>query len=171
MYMKVVLAKLKDLDEIKKTYTKIIENMYANDIKIWNNYYPNEVFEFDIKSKNMFLLKENNIIIGAFVIYEHIELENDVMWTDTKAKAYLLSRVGVNVNYLRQGIGHKIIDIACEIAKSNGAKYLRLLVCDENKPAINLYSKYKLKKVSGIHEEKIRDDFSIYEYGFEVLLN
>ena len=168
--MEVVLAKMEDLEEIKLVYTKIIKNMYSNNIKIWNEYYPNEVFKFDIKNNNMYLLKDNNEIIGAFVLCEQTEIEDDVMWDDKNAQAYMLSRVGVNVDYMRMGFGCKLVDSACEIAKSKGAKYLRLLVCDQNVPALKFYDKCKLKRKNGIHEEKINDNYSIYEYGFEILL-
>ncbi len=168
--MEIVLAELKDLNKIKEMYTNIVEKMYTDNIKIWNNYYPNEVFKSDIENKNLYLLKEKNEIIGGFVLYKHTDLNNAIMWEDNKANAYILNRVGVNVNYLHQGIGQKIIKSACEIAKEKGAKYLRLMVSDINIPAINLYSKCNFKKVDGIYEEKIRDNFSIYEYGFEFLL-
>lgn len=168
--MKIVLARLEDLNKIKAMYTKIIKNMYDNDIKIWNEYYPNEVFEADIKQKNLYLLKEKENIVGAFVMYEHENPEEDVEWENSKAKSYLLNRVGVNVEYLHQGIGKKIINEACALAKEKGAKYLRLLVSEVNTPAINLYLKCKFKKVNGIHEEKISDAFSLNEYGFEVIL-
>ena len=165
--MKIVLAKLKDLDEIKEIYTKIIKNMYKNNIKIWNDYYPNEVFKSDIENNYLYLLKEDNTIIVCFTLYEHKDVEKDIMWEKKESKAFLLNRVGVNINYLHQGIGKEIINSACKIAKENGAKYLRLLVSDINTPAINLYTKCNFKKANGIHEEKINDNFSIYEYGFE----
>ena len=168
--MQIVLAKQSELDEIKKMYTKIIENMYDNNIKIWNEYYPNEVLESDIMNGSLYLLKDGEIIIGAFAIYEHINVEQDVEWENKEAKAYILNRVGVNVEYLKQGYGKAIIDHACKIAKNKGANYLRLLVCDVNVPAINLYTKCKFKRLLGVHEEKINENFSIYEYGFEKLL-
>ena len=168
--MEIVLAKLEDLNQIKAMYTKIIKNMYDNDIKIWNEYYPNDVFEFDIEQGNLYLLKENENILGAFVMYEHKNPEEDVEWADSKAKSYLLNRVGVNVEYLRQGIGKKLINEACALAKDKGAKYLRLFVSEINTPAINLYLNCEFKKVNGIHKEKISDDFSLNEYGFEMEL-
>jgi len=168
--MELVLARLEDLNKIKDMYTKIIKNMYDNDIKIWNEYYPNEVFKSDIEQEHLYLLKENENILGSFVIYEHENPEEDVEWENSKEKSYLLNRVGVNVEYLRQGIGQKLINEACALAKDKGAKYLRLLVSEVNVPAINLYLKCNLKKVNGIHEEKIRDDFSLNEYGFEMIL-
>ena len=169
--METVLAKLEDLQNIKDMYFKIIENMYSNNIKIWNEYYPNEVFEEDIANENLYLLKENENILGAFAMYEHINPEEDIEWEDKDAKAYLLNRVGVNVEYLRQGIGKKLIESACEIASLKGAGYLRLLVSDVNNPAIELYTKCNFNKLKGIHEERIREDFSLYEYGFEMQLD
>ena len=41
--MKFGLASKIDLDYLKEMYAKIIENMYKNDIKIWNDFYPFEV--------------------------------------------------------------------------------------------------------------------------------
>lgn len=165
--MKVILAKQEDLKDIKDIYIKIVNNMISNGITIWNNYYPIEVFEQDIKNNNLYLLKDNNSILGAFVMYEHKEIEKDVEWSDINSKAYLLNRVGVNVDYLRKGIGQKLVEEACNLAKEKNAKYLRLLVCQENTPAIKLYEKCNFKRVNGIHEEKIREDYSIFEYAYE----
>ena len=168
--MELVLARQKDLETIKAMYTKIIDNMFANNINIWDDYYPNEMFISDIKNKTLYLLKESDEILGAFSLYEHVDIENDLEWHEKKAKAYLLNKVGVNVNHLKKGIGQKIVEFAMKIAKENDAEYLRLLVCDVNIPAINMYKKCKLKKVKGIHEEVIEKDYSLNEYGFEVLL-
>lgn len=168
--MKLVLAKLEDLNNIKEIYSKIVDNMYANDIKIWNEYYPNEVFESDINNGNLYLLCEGKIICGVFAIYEHNCEELDIKWSDRNAKAFLLNRVGVNVDYLRKGVGRKIISSAVDIAREKGAKYLRLFVSELNYPAINLYLKCDFKKLNGIHKEKIREDFFLNEYGFELLL-
>ena len=165
--MEVILAKTEDLKDIKDIYLKIVNNMISNGITIWNNYYPIEVFEEDIKNNNLYLLKDNDSILGAFVMYEHKDIEKDVEWSDINSKAYLLNRVGVNVDYLRQGIGKKLVEEACNLAKEKGAKYLRLLVCEENTPAIELYEKCNFKRVNGIHEEKIREDYSLFEYAYE----
>lgn len=167
--MKLVLARLKDLNNVKKMYSKIVKNMNDNNIKIWNDYYPTEVFESDIKQQNLYLLKEDDEILGAFVIDKYQDVEG-ILWEDDKANSCLLTRLGVNVNYLHQGIGKKLIEEACVVAKNRDAKYLRLLVSEINTPAINLYLNCGFKKASGIYEEIIRNDFSLKEYGFEILL-
>ena len=165
--MKVVLAKEKDLSEVKEVFYKIVQNMNSNGISIWNDYYPIEVFEEDIRKKNLYLLKDHDSLLGAFVMYEHNDIESDVKWKDKKAKAFLLNRLGVNVNYLRKGIGERLVLEASLLAKKKGAKFLRLLVVLENSPAIKLYEKCNFKRVDGIHEEIISDDYSLFEYAYE----
>ena len=168
--MEIILAKLEDLSQIKEMYTKIIENMYENNIKIWNEYYPNEEFESDIKHQNLYLLKNAGEILGAFAIYEFNNSFEGVEWEKPNEKAYQLNRLGVNIKYLHQGIGKKLITEARKIAEDNNASFLRLLVSDINTPAINLYFNCGFKKVPGVYKEVIDDDFSLNEYGFEMLL-
>lgn len=103
-------------------------------------------------------------------MYEHENLEKGLKWENCNAKSFVLNRIGVNVDYLHQGIGKKLLIEASKLAQKEGAKYLRLLVSDINIPAINLYLKCNFKKVNGIYEEKINDNFSINEYGFEMIL-
>ena len=71
---------------------------------------------------------------------------------------------------MHQGIGKRLVAEASKLAQEKGADYLRLLVSDINIPAINLYLKCNFKRVNGIYEEKINDNFSINEYGFEMIL-
>ena len=66
--MKTVLAKQEDLLEIKNIFHKIVNNMISNGITIWNEYYPIEVFEEDIRNNNLYLLfiiniKNNSILM------------------------------------------------------------------------------------------------------------
>ncbi len=169
--MRIVLAKINDLEKIQKMYTKIIENMNANGINIWNESYPNEELEDDIKKKQLYLLKDKDNILGSFAMHEHKNPEEGIEWANREAKAYILNRLGVNVDYSRQGIGKKLIESACKLATKKGAGYLRLLVSEINNPAIELYSKSKFNKLKGIHEEKVNEDCALIEYGFEMQLD
>lgn len=165
--MNLRLAKQSDLPQLKKMYEKIIHNMNQNNIQIWDEVYPCEFFEEDINNNNLYILTNDDNIAAAFTLCESIDGENHVKWKNIKEKAFYIDRFGVNVNYLRQGIGGLMLKNAIEIAKHKGAKYLRLFVVDINKPAINLYLKNGFKRVNGIYEEKI-DDFILREYGFEI---
>lgn len=165
--MELRLAVKNDLQNLKGIYEKIIDNMNKNNIEIWDEIYPCEFFQNDIENNSLYILTEGDDIVAAFALSESNDGENYLKWKNTKDKALYIERLGVNVNYLRQGIGGIMIKNAIEIAKQKNAKYLRLLVVDINKPAINLYLKNGFKQVDGIYEEKI-DDFVLREYGFEI---
>lgn len=165
--MNLRLAKKSDLPQLKAMYEKIIDNMNKNHIQIWDEIYPCEFFQDDIENKSLYILTEDNDIVAAFALCESNDGEDHLKWRNVKEKALYIDRLGVNVNYLRQGIGGLMLKNAMELAKRKNAKYLRLFVVDINKPAINLYLKSGLKRVDGIYEERV-DDFVLREYGFEM---
>lgn len=161
------LAEESDLPQLKTMYQKIIDNMNKNGIRIWDEIYPCEFFQADIEDKTLYLLLEENEIVAAFVLCESNNGEDHLKWKSINGKALYIDRLGVNVNYLRQGIGGVMLKNAMKLAKRKDAESLRLFVVDINKPAINLYLKNGFKRVDGIHEEKF-DDFVLREYGFEI---
>lgn len=167
--MDLTLAKKSDLPQIKTMYKKIIDNMNKNDIQIWDEIYPCEFFQDDIQNKSLYILTEGNDIVAAFALCESNDGEDhlNLKWKNVKEKALYIDRLGVNVNYLRQGVGGLMLKNAMKLAKQKDAKYLRLFVVDINKPAIKLYLKNGFKRVDGTYEEKI-DDFVLREYGFEI---
>ena len=167
--MNLRLAKINDLSKLKAVYGNIIDNMNRNNISIWDDIYPCEFFSDDIENNRLYLLvEENDIIVAAFALCESNAGEGYVKWEDTHDKALYLDRLGVNVDYSRQGIGSMMLKHAITLAKQRNAKYLRLFVVDINKPAINLYLKNGFRLVDGIYEEKIDDDVILREYGFEI---
>ncbi|MFI3307553.1 MAG: GNAT family N-acetyltransferase [Mycoplasmatota bacterium] len=166
--METRLAKNSDLPNLKIMYKKIVENMNNNNINIWDEYYPYELFSEDIEKNSLYLLVNNNEIMAAFALNELYSNEQNLKWSIPEEKAVYINRVGVNVDYLKCGIGSALIKEAVEIVKKNNSKYLRLLVVDNNEPAIGLYIKNKFKQVEGIYEEEIDDDLTLIEYGFEL---
>lgn len=163
------LAVLQDLAEIKDMYMQIIENMNKQDIQIWDDIYPCEFFEEDIKNKQLYvLLNKNGMIVSAFVLHDAISKENTITWSDHYAKALYVDRLGVNVKCLKKGIASLMLNKAKEMAKTLGAEYLRLFVVDINKPAIQLYIKNGFIKADGVYDEIFDDGFVLHEYGYEI---
>lgn len=164
------LAVMDDLSQIKIVYKEIIKIMDDNQIQIWDDIYPCNFFEEDIKNNRLYILLNNNEVVSAFVLCDNNEGEKSVEWKCDCGKVLYLDRLGVNVNYSRKGIGSLMLIKAKEIAKKLGAEYLRLFVVDINEPAIGLYIKNGFTRVPGIYEEVIDDDLVLYEYGYEVEL-
>lgn len=166
--MNLRLANLNDLLKLKVMYKEIIDNMNKNNIEIWDDIYPCEFLKDDIESNALYLLVEDNEdIVGAFALCESNSGENYVKWENKDEKALYIERFGVNIHYLRKGIGSLLIKYAIDLTKEKGCNYLRLFVVDINKPAINLYLKNGFNKVDGIYEERF-DDFELIQYGFEI---
>lgn len=166
--MKLRLAKADDLPQLKTIYRKIINNMYKNNIKIWDDIYPCEFLGRDIEHGQLYILEKNDEIISAFALCNSSEGENCVKWKGRNDEALYIDRFGVNTAYLRKGIGSAALGEAILLAKEKGAKYLRLFVADINKPAINLYVRYGFRKADGIYDERIDDNFVLHEIGFEI---
>jgi ribosomal protein S18 acetylase RimI-like enzyme len=165
--MNLRLAEKNDLPQLKTIYKQIIENMNKNNIQIWDEIYPCEFFQDDIENKRLYILTKDNDIAAAFALCDSNSGEAHLQWKDINAKAFYIDRFGVNVNYLRKGIGGFMLNKTMKLAKQNDADYLRLFVVDINKPAINLYLKNGFTSLDGIYEERF-DDFVLREYGFEI---
>lgn len=166
--MNLRMANIDDLPQLKSVYGKIIYNMNKDNIQIWDEIYPCEFFYDDIKNNRLYVLEENNEIVSAFALCNSNAGAEHVAWENKHDKALYIDRLGVNINYLRKGIGSVMLNEAIAIARDKGAKYLRLFVVDINKPAINLYLKNGFKKVDGIYDEIIDDDLVLHEFGFEI---
>lgn len=167
--MKFKLAEQDDLMNIKSMYKKLVENMNNNGIDIWDEIYPCEFFQEDIDNENLYILTEESEIVAAFALCESNTGERHIKWKDTTSKSFYIDRFGVNIDYLKQGIGAIMLNYAMEIARQKDAKYLRLFVVDINMPAINLYIKNGFHQAEGIYEEKV-DKRVLREYGFELEL-
>ena len=160
------LANIYDLAELKTMYDKIVVNMYKNSINMWNDVYPYICFEERINNKNLYVMIYENEIIASFSLVNSIEDAKDFKWSGDKA--LYLGTVGVNIEFLKQGIGQLVIENSEEIAKSKGFNYLRLDVNKINIPAINLYKKCGFKQVEG--ESRFFSEIlnkEIVELGFE----
>ena len=170
LYLKVFLrlASIDDLSQLKFIYKKIVDNMNSNKLEIWDEIYTCEFLKEHIENNRLYVLVKNNEIIGAFALCDSNAGEEYIKWENKHAKALYIDRFGINVNYLKKGMGSVMLKKAIALANHKKAKYLRLFVVDENEPAINLYIKNGFKKAEGIYDEVIDDDFILHEYGFEI---
>lgn len=161
------LATMEDLEALKAMYRPIIKNMHEVGVPIWDDSYPFNFFENDIKNNALYILDEQGKFLSACVLYDTHTGENSVEWMDENGKAFYLGRLGVNVACAKRGVGSLTLTRAKELVKSKGSEYLRLFVVDINKPAIRLYEKNAFTKAAGIYSETI-DDAVFHQYGYEI---
>ena len=166
--MKHRLATKNDLPELKTMFDEIVSNMTKNGIDIWDEFYPYCTFANDIENNCLYVIENDSSIVAAFGLFDKFGGSDDFDWSNKHLPAMYIGRVGVNINYLNQGIGSYVLHIAETIAKDNKASHLRLLVVDYNKPAINLYLKNGYSQVPGEHIETFAEiNTTLHEIGFE----
>lgn len=165
------LATEKDLPALETMYGEIADNLTKNNIKIyWSKFYPyEEIEEIDIKNKTFYVLEENKEIVGGINLSTSHEKANQISWKHQTENTIYISKVGVNIHHLRQGIGNTLIENAKQIAKQNGAETLRLFVVDINTPAIKLYEKNGFERASGTTDEHLEfHGVTLTEFGYEL---
>lgn len=62
------LADMQDLQQLKVIYKKIIKHMEDNNIYIWDEVYPCDFFEEDIKNNRLYVLYDKNELVSAFAL-------------------------------------------------------------------------------------------------------
>ena len=160
-------ASVADLPQLKEMYTKIAKNMAQNNIFIWSETYPYHFFADDIEQNRLYVLIDNHEIAAAFALCDSNGGETYVQWDSEHEKTLYLSRLGVNVNYLKRGLGRKMLALASSLAKEKNATHLRLFVAEVNKPAMRLYTQNHFQKVEGYYDELMDDGSIVREFGFE----
>ena len=117
------LARLEDLKQLKIIYKEIIKNMNKNNIQIWDDIYPCEIFEDDINNKRLYVIANDEEIISAFALCDNNAGEAYVEWSEKSAKAMYIDRLGVNVEY------SDFLISECKMSYST----TRLMFCNRNK--------------------------------------
>lgn len=168
--MNLRLANMDDLQQIKDMFREIVDNMNKNNINIWDEIYPCEFFKEDIEDNRLYIMEDNKEIVSVFVLYDNNAGENSIIWKDNSGKALYIDRLGVNVKYLRKGIGSVTLKKAIFLAKDKGAQYLRLFVVDTNTSAIEFYEKNGFVRADGVYDELIDEELTLHEFGYEKLL-
>lgn len=149
--MKIRLATENDLNEINKLFTEVVKDL--NDNKridmLWGEFYPFCEFDSDIANKNMYVLENNNEIIGSFSLstYDDPDYKN-INWTSKNEKFFYLNRLVVLPSEQGKGYAKKMMQFIEEHARKNKFDVIRLTVYCENIFAIGLYEKLGFKKVN-----------------------
>ncbi len=164
--MKLRQAGLGDLNSLKLFFEEVVEQMNKGGIYIWDEVYPYIVLENDIEKSRFYILENDGEIIATFALCEENGEKSKLGWKDSEALALYIYRLAIKPDFMGKGIATKLIENCMELAKNKGAKYLRLLVVEENKPAFKLYEKNNFDVAEGYYEDEIGDKVLI-EYGFE----
>ena len=167
MDLRICRAEPSDLPAVKEMYAALVARMDREGWSVWDETYPRDFVGKDIEQGQLYLLLEGDCLAGAFALPAHDNGEGDVPWEDKTAPARYVYRLGVAVEFGGQGLGKQSLEKIGELAKSQGAKYLRLFVAHENQPAIGLYRKMGFSQLPGEFGEFFLNGARLFEYAFE----
>jgi ribosomal protein S18 acetylase RimI-like enzyme len=97
-----------------------------------------------IKKGAMYVLSEDDIIIGAMAVtMNQCDAYHAINWSLPLADddVSVIHVLAVNPDYQGKGLGEILIDEATSIARNNGKKAIRLDALADNVPAHHLYEK------------------------------
>lgn len=161
-------ANMNDYDKLKVIFTDIVDDLLKSGIHIWDYTYPVCEIENDINSDNLFVLEKGDDIAAVFALVKSVPHPEDIKWAGKEKDALYIFRLGVNVRYRGTGLAKEALKAAARIAHKRGADYLRLLVGDNNPPAIKLYEKCGFKRLEGTYDQPLVSGDILREYGFEI---
>ena len=149
--MEIRLAKKSDLDGINQLFTEVIKDLKTNKKidMLWGEVYPFCEFDTDILNQNMYVLEDNNKIIGSFSLSDYDDPDyRNIKWTSENKKFFYLNRLVVLPSEQGKGCAKKMMQFIEEYAQRNSFDVIRLTVYCENVFTIGLYEKLGFKKVN-----------------------
>lgn len=158
-----------DISELMIVTKACAKEMIANGIYQWNEDYPSyEAFEKDIELGQLWVLKEENNIIGSVVISDIIDEEYKVIeWLTPNTKNIYIHRLAIHPNFQGKGLAQKLMDFAEGYAKDNGFMSVRLDTFSVNERNNTFYQKRGYQKLGDVYFPKQSEHpFHCYELVF-----
>jgi len=175
--MNLLKARIDDLNAVMNLYNDIIDQTENMDVYArWKKgLHPAEKMIRDyIEMNAMYILKENDVLIGAMAVTLGNDTEYQSITWKVSAKdneAAVLHILGVHPSYQKKGIGNRLIDEAVRIAKGNKKKALRLNALKSNIPAQKFYIKKGFVYCGTLNlyaKNTGWTDFLFYEYALSI---
>lgn len=132
---------LTDLDILFQMYKRAKETLENDKIYQWTNNYPTRsIIENDLKDGVLYVLKNNDRIIGAININENQEPEyKSIKWQFNGNKILVIHRLVVHPNSQNKGYAKLLMDFAEELAKRDNYTTIRLDAYSKNERVVKFY--------------------------------
>jgi ribosomal protein S18 acetylase RimI-like enzyme len=130
-----------EADEVIDMYAAAVRQMNSKGIYQWDHNYPTkDILLSDIEKQCLFVIEENDQILGAIVLDEEHDKEwEEVNWTWKHEPSLNVHRLVVHPEFQGKGVAKKIIAASEAFAMENGYKQMRLDTYSKNTGAVKLY--------------------------------
>ncbi|UCG70273.1 MAG: GNAT family N-acetyltransferase [Thermoplasmata archaeon] len=164
--MEIVRANSENIIEVLELVQECMQHMNDQGIEQWNEQYPqSDIFISDIEKDSLFIIKNEENIVGIIVLSEEQDEQYDqIDWKDKFGKVLLVHRLAVHPKWQGKGIAQKLMDFGENYAKENGYSSIRLDTYSQNPRSLKLFEKRKYERKSGhIHFPECKEPYYCYE--------
>ena len=129
-------AEKQDLEAVHDLYASLVGRSFC----VWDDQYPGwaDINE-DYENGTLYVMVQENAILGAISIVVHNELDQLPFWAVTNARE--IARVAVSPQHQGKGIAKKMVAEIASVLRAQGVPAIHLLVAEANPPAQNVYRK------------------------------
>lgn len=125
-----------DLEAVFQLYKSVIGTPFC----VWDDEYPGwQDIDEDYRNDNLFVMKEDDKLLGAISIITNNELDALDFWKEPNAKEF--ARVVVAPNCQGRGIAAQMVAGVFRELRNRNIPAVHLLVAKANLPAQQLYRK------------------------------
>lgn len=157
-------AEMVDLENVLKLFKDVIHTMQLNGIVQWNEDYPNrEILQQDIANGEMFVLKDQDQIIGCVTLNkEEISAYENVNWSSSEP-ALIIHRVAIANGYQGRGLVKQLLDFSEKYALESGIHMIKTDTSVSNNQMMSVYIKYGYQVVGQIFSRGRTVPLNCYE--------
>jgi len=149
----IVAATPSDIPDILNMTQACRLHMESKGIFQWTTSYPNkEKFRGDVGRGELYVLKNNNTIIGCVVLSIVMDAEyKTVKWLTANHNNLYIHRLAVRPNYQGQGFAQELMDFGENMARAKHFASIRLDTFSQNKRNRRFYEQRGYQKLEDIH--------------------
>lgn len=160
-------ADLSRVDEVWSVIKKCSDWLLAEKkLDHWVEYYTREVIEKKIKEQEVLLVVKDGKMVGTLTLderpVEYYTEENLACFAEPKEKAIYVSAVAVDPDFQGRGVATQLMNLADEIVRQRGIKYLRFDCRAEYTDLVSFYEKRGYTK-RGSFSEGERQNYFLME--------
>lgn len=162
----VELAKISEIPDILVLCDACRRHMEAIGIYQWTTEYPNlKQFITDVGRKELYVLKQNDVIIGCIVLSTLMDEEyKPVSWLTKNDKNLYIHRLAVHPDFQGKGFAQKLMAFGENFARANEFTSVRLDTFSQNKRNQRFYEQRGYQKLADIHfPNQSKHPFHCYE--------
>jgi ribosomal protein S18 acetylase RimI-like enzyme len=131
-----------DLTQLEKMARRVANDLHSLGIDQWSDTYPGiENFRSDLTSGSLYVLIENELLVGSITIRFDVDALYDVL-TWKKSRSAVIHRLMVEPKRMREGFGAKLMEFAIDLIRKAGCESIKVDTHPDNFRMKNLLRRF-----------------------------